>query len=74
MFGPRVILPIRILWVIFIVIGSVGGLEFVWALADTANGLMSIPNLIALILLSGTVLKLKTEYFEMHDEKLKGKN
>ena len=74
MFGPRVILPIRILWVIFIVIGSVGGLEFVWALADTANGLMSIPILIALILLSGTVLKLKTEYFEMHDEKLKGKN
>lgn len=63
MFGSKCILPIRILWVIFIVIGSVGGLEFVWALADTANGLMAIPNLIGLILLSGTVVGLKKDYF-----------
>ena len=32
LFGSKVIIPIRILWVIFIVIGSMGGLEFVWIL------------------------------------------
>ncbi len=53
----------RILWVIFIVVGSIGGLEFVWALADTANGLMAIPNLIGLIFLSGTVVNLKKDFF-----------
>ena len=63
MFGSKVVMPIKYLWVIFIVIGSIGGLEFVWALADTANGLMAIPNLIGLILLSGTVLALKKDYF-----------
>lgn len=73
MFGPKVILPLRVLWIIFIVIGSVGGLEFVWDLADTANGLMAIPNLIALVLLSSTVVGLKKDYFGTHSEKVKGK-
>lgn len=62
-FGPKCIKPIRYLWIVFIVIGSMGGLEFVWSLADTANGLMAIPNLIGLIFLSGTIVKLKKEYF-----------
>ncbi|HBV66925.1 MAG TPA: sodium:alanine symporter family protein [Clostridiales bacterium] len=64
LFGPKCIMPIRYLWIIFIVIGSVGGLEFVWSLADTANGLMAIPNLIGLIFLSRTVVNLKKEFFE----------
>lgn len=64
LFGPKCIKPIRILWILFIVIGSMGGLEFVWALADTANGLMAIPNLIGLIFLSKTVVDLKKEYFD----------
>lgn len=63
LFGPKCIKPMRILWVIFIVVGSIGGLEFVWALADTANGLMAIPNLIGLIFLSGTVVNLKKDFF-----------
>lgn len=63
LFGTKSILPIRVLWIIFIVIGSIGGLEFVWALADTANGLMAIPNLIGLILLSGVVVKEKEFFF-----------
>ena len=64
LFGPKLITPLRILWCIFIIIGSVGGLEFVWALADTALGLMAIPNLIALIFLSPVVVKLAKEFFE----------
>lgn len=63
LFGEKSIIPIRILWVIFVVIGSTGGLEFVWDLADTANGLMAIPNLIGLLGLSGVVVKLKNEFF-----------
>ncbi len=63
LFGSKSIMPIRIAWCVFIIIGSVGGLEFVWALADTANGLMAIPNLIALLILSPIVVKLSREFF-----------
>lgn len=63
LFGKKSVLPIRIAWIIFIIIGSLGGLEFVWNLADTANGLMAIPNLIALMLLSPVVVKLSNDYF-----------
>ena len=44
------------------IIGAVGGLTFVWDIADTLNGLMAIPNLIALLLLSKVVLQLTKEY------------
>lgn len=64
LFGEKSKMPINILWIICIIIGSMGGLEFVWALADTANGLMAIPNLIALLGLSGTVVKLKKDFFK----------
>ena len=62
-FGDKCVMPIRVLWVIFIVIGAFGGLEFVWTLADTCNGLMAIPNLIALLFLSTEVKRLKDDYF-----------
>ena len=55
--GKKSVLPIRLIWLVFMIIGSVGGLEFVWDLADTANGLMAIPNLIALLLLSSVLVK-----------------
>lgn len=71
LFGSKCIKPMRILWIIFIVIGSIGGLEFVWALADTANGLMAIPNLIGLLFLSKTVVDLKKDYFNDKGNKAK---
>ena len=71
--GNKSVVPIRIAWCIFIIIGSVGGLEFVWSLADTANGLMAIPNLIALLFLSPVVVKLYREYFN-NVKKEKGNN
>lgn len=64
LFGRSSAMPIRIVWCIFIIIGSVGGLGFVWDLADTCNGLMAIPNLIALLILSPIVVKLTKEYFD----------
>ena len=44
------------------IVGATMDLGLIWGIADTFNGLMSIPNLIALFLLSGTVIKLVKEY------------
>ncbi len=63
LFGVKAILPFRLVWVAVVVIGSVAGNRgVVWAVADTLNGLMAIPNLIALLLLSGTVFQLSRKY------------
>ena len=63
LFGTKAILPFRLAWVAVVVIGAVAGNRgVVWAVADTLNGLMAIPNLIALILLSGTIFKLTKNY------------
>jgi AGCS family alanine or glycine:cation symporter len=63
LFGPGVIKFYRIIWIPFIFIGAIGGLEFIWSLADTLNGLMAIPNLIGLVFLSPVVFKLTKEFF-----------
>lgn len=62
LFGKRAILPYRILWVIFVYIGSVWSLTFVWDLADLMNGLMAVPNLIALLALSGVIVSETKKY------------
>ena len=48
------------------IIGATADLGLLWSVAETFNGLMSIPNLIALFLLSGTVVKLVKDYFKNH--------
>lgn len=68
--GPKSIMIYRIIWIPFIVVGAIGGLEPIWALADTLNGLMAIPNLIGLLALSGIVLKLTKEFFSSEKSKL----
>ena len=45
------------------IVGAVGSGTLMWDIADTLNGLMAIPNLIALLLLSGVVAKLTKDYF-----------
>ena len=62
-FGPQIIKPYRMLWIPFIVVGAIGGLEVLWDIADTLNGLMAIPNLIGILGLSGVVVKLTKEFF-----------
>jgi len=63
LFGVKAIIPFRFLWVAVVVIGSIAGDRgIVWSVADTLNGLMAIPNLIAILLLSGTVFKLTRNY------------
>ena len=63
LFGVKAIKPFRLVWIAMVVIGSLAGNRgVVWAVADTLNGLMAIPNLIALVLLSGVVFKLTRDY------------
>lgn len=61
--GARSVLPFRIVWVLAVPFGAVASLDFAWLLADMLNGLMALPNLIALLLLSPVVLKLTREHF-----------
>jgi len=56
--GVGVIRWYRIAWVLAIPVGAVMDLNFLWLLADVLNGLMAIPNLVALLLLSPVVFKL----------------
>lgn len=62
LFGVRVIQPFRILWVIAIPIGAMGNLGLVWTIADILNGLMAIPNLIALLALSPIIFHLTRQH------------
>ncbi|MCM2319021.1 MAG: sodium:alanine symporter family protein [Pseudomonas sp.] len=63
MVGTKAILPYRLLWVLAVPFGAVAQLDFAWLLSDTLNGLMAIPNLIALLLLSPVVITLTRNYF-----------
>ncbi len=56
LFGTRIIIPYRVLWVVAVGIGSVLSLKAVWTFADITNGMMAIPNLISLIALSGVIV------------------
>ncbi|MGR9116644.1 MAG: alanine/glycine:cation symporter family protein [Gammaproteobacteria bacterium] len=64
LFGVKVIRPFRILWICAIPLGAMGKLSVIWLLADIMNGLMAVPNLIALGLLSPVVFKLTKEYIQ----------
>jgi AGCS family alanine or glycine:cation symporter len=57
LFGERAVLPYRWLWVVALFVGAALPLPVVWAGADVTNALMAIPNLIALLLLSGVVVR-----------------
>ncbi|MFM1525352.1 MULTISPECIES: alanine/glycine:cation symporter family protein [Helcococcus] len=63
LFGEKHVLIYRIVYIPLIYVGAVGGLEDIWTISDTLNGLMAIPNLIGLFLLSGVVVKKTNEYF-----------
>lgn len=64
LFGEKRKNIIRVMWLIFIMIGAVTSLELVWDMADTVNGFLAIPNIIGLFILSGKVVSLKKEYFD----------
>ena len=59
----KVVGPFLVVYSFVSILGATVDLGLLWSIADTFNGLMSIPNLIALLLLSGTVAKLTKEFF-----------
>jgi alanine or glycine:cation symporter, AGCS family len=68
-FGPKVVTPYRLIFIGFLFLGAIGGLTTVWDISDTLNGLMAAPNLLALILLAGVLVKEKVKYMkEQSDE------
>jgi AGCS family alanine or glycine:cation symporter len=66
LFGEKVILAYKILWVAGVFIGSLMELNFVWDLADLLNGLMAIPNIFAVLLLSGVIVAETKKYAGAH--------
>ena len=67
-FGKKATYPYRVIFLIFLFVGAVGALEPIWLLADTLNGLMAAPNLIALIVLARVLTKEKDDYLTEHRE------
>ena len=63
--GVQAILPFRLLWVIVIPIGAMGDLGWVWLVSDILNGLMAVPNLIALVALSPMIFRLTQDHWTM---------
>ena len=65
--GRGGILPYRVVFIVLIALGAFLKLEAIWILADIVNGLMAIPNLIALLALSGVVVRETRKYMEKQD-------
>jgi AGCS family alanine or glycine:cation symporter len=66
--GERFILPYRIIFIVAIFFGAVRSLDFVWGLSDVMNGLMALPNLVGLLLLSGVIARENRDYFKRTGE------
>lgn len=64
LFSSKIIKPFMVIYSLVAILGATVDLGLLWSIAETFNGLMSIPNLIALFLLSGTVVRLVKEYFD----------
>lgn len=70
-FGTKIIPVMKILWIVVLFLGATGGvllgnanefLTHLWDMSDTLNGLMAVPNLVALLILSGEVRKLIADF------------
>ena len=66
LFGTKIIKPFLLVYSMVAIVGATMDLGFIWDISDTFNGLMLIPNLIAVFMLSGTVIKLTKDYFQRH--------
>ena len=67
-FGTKAIKPYYVIYIICTVLGATVDLGVVWDISDTLNGCMAIPNLLAIVLLSGVVVKETKAYFAGVDE------
>ena len=63
LFGSKAQKPFLVIYALVAILGATMDLGLIWEVAETFNGLMAIPNLIGVFLLSGTVVKLVQNYF-----------
>ena len=68
LFGKKGMLPYKILFIAVIVIGPVLSLDLIWTIANILNALMAVPNLIAVLLLSGVIARETKYYLKNLDE------
>lgn len=71
LFGTKSTILYKILFVLFIVFGAIMHLDLAWEISDTFNGLMMLPNLIGVAVLSGTVAAITKNYIRRHFKKEK---
>lgn len=69
LFGRRMVMPFRVLFSLIVFVGATAELEVVWLFSDIFNGLMALPNLIGLLVLSGFIAR-ETKHYLKHDPKL----
>ena len=63
LFGEKAIKPYLWVYVLFVFIGGIAELEAIWAFGDAALGIMTFPNLISIVLLTGALKSMSKEYF-----------
>lgn len=66
--GPKSVMIYRLIYTPVVLVGAIGGLEQIWAITDTLNGLMAIPNLVGLIMLNGVVVIMTKDFFKNPDK------
>ena len=71
LFGEKAIPVYRTFYISFVFIGAIATLEAMWAFGDAALGFMPFPNLISIVLLSGTLKKMTKDYFDMDHKTFK---
>jgi len=64
LFGSKFVIAYRVVFIGFVFVGATTALETVWAYGDLALGLMTLPNLIAVILLLPQVVSMSRDYFK----------
>jgi AGCS family alanine or glycine:cation symporter len=64
LFGTKAAMPYRLAWLVFVYLGAIGSLHLVWDIADTLNGLMAIPNLVALLFSIPLLIRLQRSFFK----------
>ena len=62
LFGSKAVIVYKIIFTCFILVGSLANLSLVWSISDNMNAFMAIPNIIAVLALSGTVIKILNNY------------
>ena len=73
LFGEGAVLPYKVIYLIMHYVGALVALNLVWELGDIALGIVILPNLIALVLLSGKIKELTDDYFERKPWKVTGR-